>query len=69
MLAGRLTPKFCSHTIPKIKIAGGTLSQNPQRIMEAFQEFYHKLYGIDRDTTQSGLVKFLDSIQSPKLEN
>lgn len=44
ILAHRLTPKIRSHTLPKIKLRNGSLSQNPQKIMEAFHYFYRSLY-------------------------
>lgn len=44
LLAKRLTPKIQHHTLPKIKLRDGTLSQNPQKILEVFQNFYSSLY-------------------------
>lgn len=34
LLAARLTPKIRTHTLPKIKLGSGTLSQNPPKNLE-----------------------------------
>lgn len=48
MLAARLTPRLKTHTLPKIK--SNVLSQNPQKIMEAFHDYYKKLYSEGKAT-------------------
>lgn len=58
MLATQLSPITHSHHLPKIKIAGGTLSQNPQRILGAFQEFFQKLYSTLEINTPLTLTNF-----------
>lgn len=68
MLAGRKSPKFRSHTIPKIRISGGTLSQNLHCIMGDFHKFYIKLHINDKAMNQSE-IDFLDLIQVQRLED
>lgn len=46
MLTRKLSPRL-GLALSKIKIDGSTLSQNPQHIMGAFQEYYQKLYSVD----------------------
>lgn len=69
MLAHRLTPKSRTFAVPKIRIQGGTLSQNPQHIMREFHSFYKKLYSSGTYPQQSVLDQFLDNIQISKLED
>lgn len=68
MLAGKLFLKFHSPALPKIRIQGGTLSQNPQRIMGEFLTFYKSLYSSGTSPTPEAMDLFLNSIQIPKLE-
>lgn len=69
MLAGRLSPKFRSPALPKIKIQGGTLAQNPQRIMGEFLTFYKSLYSGENSPSPDAIDRFMDNIQIPKLED
>lgn len=68
LLDARLTPKLRSHALSKILIGGSTLSQNPQKIMEAFYEFYKKLYSARKETSDNLLESFLSSIKIPKIK-
>lgn len=69
MFVGRLTPKIRSFALPKIKIGGGTLSQNPQRIMGEFQNFYKSLYSGNNHPSQHTVDQFLYNIQILNLED
>lgn len=54
MLASKLSPLFCTHCLPKIRVAGHPPSANPNNILETFQAFYTKLYSTT--PTDKGLL-------------
>ena len=67
MLANKLSPRFRSRILPKIRQADGSFTLNPRRIMTAFQNFYSKLYAFDGDYASDKVEKFLDGLDLPKL--
>ena len=67
MLAHKLSPRFQSRTLPKIKMIDGSFSLNPRRIMEAFHDFYSKLYTSTEDSSSERIDDFLSNLNLPKL--
>lgn len=68
MLANKLSPRFKSKTLPKIRQADGSFTLNPQRMMEVFHNFYSKLYAFDNGFASDKLEKFLDNLNLPTLK-
>lgn len=70
MLAHKLTPKIRPRSFPKIQLRNGTLTQNPQKIMEAFHDFYRTLYSRKGKDSPPGLTNsFLNSLKLPTIRD
>lgn len=67
MLAAKLSLKFHSFMLPKIWIQDGSMTLNPQRILQTFQAFYTKRYQRDNTTDKSKIDSFLDDLPIPTL--
>lgn len=65
MLANRLSLKSRFFAVPKIKTEGGTLSQNPQRIVGAFHNFDKKSIVQGQIQPSPSLIGSLITYQSP----
>lgn len=65
-LEAKLTPKYRVFALPKIKSLTGSLTQNPKKILDAFQSFYSNLYLDSSPDTHNNLDSFLESIPLPK---
>lgn len=52
----------------KIRIAGQEPTANPTKILEAFQEFYSKLYNAPPQPPRDSITEFLDSLPTPSLD-
>lgn len=67
LLARKLSPKFSSYTLPKIRLQDGSTTLNPPKILQAFQSFYSKLYQKNDSMEESSIKSFLDDLNIPTL--
>lgn len=67
-LAAKLSPKIKT-SLPKIRSQSGTLTQNPQKILETFQAFYSKLYSAPDPDNSDSIDSFLNSLDIPTLSD
>ncbi len=69
LLARQLKGAQASRSIHSIKSKDGTLLTNPKDINARFKAFYSELYTSSNETTHSDLMVFLDSLETPKLND
>lgn len=62
LLARKLTPRHTHMALTKIRLSGGHLSQDPQKILGEFHKFYADLYGSPRDAAPSSIREFLGNL-------
>lgn len=67
MLATKLSPKFCTFTLPKIWLQDGSTTLYPQRTLQAFQTFYTTLYQKGNTKDGPSIESFLDYLNIPTL--
>lgn len=62
LLAHQLTPRHSLFALPKIRLLGGHISQDPQKILQKCHNFYADLYGQPLDSAPSSIKDFLGNL-------
>lgn len=67
LLARRLNPRVYSPALPRLRLRNGKVTQNPERILEEFAEFYSTLYGKPKQFNLDQATEFFQDISLPTL--
>lgn len=67
MLARKLIPWVRRTEIPKIRRKNGTLTQNPQTVMNLFHDYYSSLYGVQENVSTGAMNDFIKDLALPSL--
>lgn len=68
-LASKLSPRFQTHSLPKIRVTGQPPTANPNKILKAFQEFYSKLYNSTHADKGPEISSVINDLPIPTLSS